>query len=104
MTGQVDHVDQAKSMLGAEWRNGDVAVAQLAEAQVHATLALVEQQRIGNLIALMQMQAEVDEKTETLAAEAMYALIEYDRTPATPFSGPDEVPVVRRAVREALGL
>ena len=50
MTERIDHAEKAMAFTGAEWRNGDVAVAQLMEAQVHATLALVEQQRIKNLL------------------------------------------------------
>lgn len=74
------------------------------EAQVHATLALVEQQRIANLISLMQMQEEIDEKTDMIAGEAMHSIIEYQRTPGTAFSDPDDVPVVRPSIRESLGL
>ena len=75
-----------------------------AQAQVHATLALAEQQRIANVISLMQMQAEIDENTELLAGEALHSLIDYRRTPATPFSDPDDQPVIRPEIREAMGL
>lgn len=46
-----DHKADAEGLLGVQWRD-DFALAQLAEAQVHATLYLAEQQRIANLIAL----------------------------------------------------
>jgi hypothetical protein len=55
MTDRIDHAAEARSLIGAhmsDWRNGEVAVAQGTEALVYATLALVEQQRIQNLIAL----------------------------------------------------
>lgn len=65
MTERIDHAAEARrlaSLADAAYgqidpRNGDMAVAQMVEnqtlaiqAQVHATLALVEQQRIANLI------------------------------------------------------
>lgn len=53
MTERIDHAAEAKAFLGnIEWGNqgGDY----LAAAQLHATLALVEQQRIANLVALGQ--------------------------------------------------
>lgn len=53
MSERIDHAQMSKLLLGADWRD-HTAVAQLAEAQVRATLALVEQQRIANLIALSQ--------------------------------------------------
>lgn len=93
-----------KPSANVEYQTGQRKADTLAEAQVHATLALAEQQRIANLISLMQMQSESDETTEHLAGEAMHALIENDRTPATPFSDPDDVPVIRPEVAKALGL
>ena len=74
-----------------------------AIAQVHATLALVEQQRIANVISLMQMQAEIDENTEMLAHDALHSLISFERK-GTQLSGPVDVPSIRPEIREALGL
>jgi hypothetical protein len=54
----VNYVTLAENLLGAEWRNGDVAVAQVTEAHVYATLALAEQQRIANLIAFEVISGE----------------------------------------------
>lgn len=84
-----------------------------ALAQAHATLALVEQQRIANLIALVALsgnesvqESDYDEGA-TLSSAGMHALIEYERVQVTlgmPENGEDEVPVIRREVREGLGL
>lgn len=107
MTTRIDHAAKANTILN-NIRPDEIADVEtpnwFAWAQVHATLALVEQQRIANVIALMQMQVECDEKTEELAAEAMLGLVAYERTPATPLGGPDEVLVMRPDIREALGL
>lgn len=48
------HIDRASSDVSANWevQTGELKADILALAQVHATLALVEQQRIANLIAL----------------------------------------------------
>ena len=63
-------------------------------AQVHATLALVEQQRIANLIALAQFGGEV-------SGEAMVGLTEN-----VPHSMYDTltVPALRPEIRKGLGL
>lgn len=58
MTKRIDHAAEAASDIGfadeviENGGDSDVAMAIAAVAQVHATLALVEQQRIANLIAL----------------------------------------------------
>lgn len=61
MSERIDHVEQAKSIaevaatkLSANWESetGERKADMLAVAQLHATLALVEQQRIGNLLKL----------------------------------------------------
>ncbi|WP_431862990.1 hypothetical protein [Microbacterium algeriense] len=82
----------------------------LAFAQVHATLALVEQQRIANLIALAGLpkvdgfENEVyDASTEAL----MEGLLDLEEVPAVPGYGPagiDQRVFIRPAIREALGL
>lgn len=69
MSGRIDHAAEARRLADIadrhygqiEHRNGAMAASQsvealmvATEAQVHATLALVEQQRIANLLALGQ--------------------------------------------------
>lgn len=50
MADRIDHAATAYRTLDeVDWRDRYASV-QVAEAQVHATLALVEQQRIANLI------------------------------------------------------
>jgi len=61
MTKRIDHVAAAESDIASaddalETGADDVASAIAAIAQVHATLALVEQQRIANTIALAGWQ------------------------------------------------
>lgn len=83
-------------------------IAQIAMAE--AILALVEQQRIANLVALAALagnthiqESDFDEGA-TVASEGLHGLIEYVPTPATPFGGPDEYPTIRPEIKEALGL
>ena len=61
MSGRIDHAAEARKRIvwGEEWmeREGDTDVTNTVvalHAQVHATLALAEQQRIANLIALSE--------------------------------------------------
>ena len=56
MTERIDHVAEANRLLSeiAPFQTQHLEVA-MTTAQVHATLALVEQQRIANLIAIMAM-------------------------------------------------
>ena len=68
MRGRIDHAAEARKRIvwGEEWmeREGDTDVTNTVvamHAQVHATLALVEQQRIANLIALGQFRVGPDE-------------------------------------------
>lgn len=75
MNERIDHAAEAERLAvlagftygTIDTRNGDMAVAQQIEAQtlattaqVHATLALVEQQRIANLIAIMALEIQED--------------------------------------------
>lgn len=113
-TERIDHVAEAHTALTAAQKNpadADVIVDPwLLAAQVHATLALVEQQRIANLIALVALSGNENvqelsfDEGSTLSSAGMHALIEYVRTPATPFSDPDDVPEIRTHIREGLGL
>ena len=65
MRGRIDHAAEARKRIvwGEEWmeREGDTDVTNTVaalHAQVHATLALAEQQRIANLIALAAMDPD----------------------------------------------
>lgn len=54
---RIDHAAVAHEILAHTPTNGGVTYSDwMAEAQVHATLALVEQQRIANLIALFDIE------------------------------------------------
>lgn len=53
MSARVDHAAKAREHLKGWDTEGDWS-AEVAAAQVHATLALVEQQRIANTLALGQ--------------------------------------------------
>jgi hypothetical protein len=70
MTERIDHAAEAVSDIRyadevlADGGDSEVAKAVAAVAQVHATLALVEQQRIANLMAVLANAARmVAEKT-----------------------------------------
>lgn len=56
MTDRVNHAAEALRSLQGAGDGRNFATDASAAAQVHATLALVEQQRIANLIALFQME------------------------------------------------
>ena len=93
MTARSDHAAEARELLFGEDHSPlgfDTADAQhtlnVLAAQAHATLALVEQKRIANLIALAGL--EMNGPMRSLAAE--------------PYSDYGVRPV--EAVREALGL
>lgn len=63
MTEQIDHAAEARRALAAATETpaeGVVSDPWLLAAQVHATLALVEQQRIANLLALAQFEWGTD--------------------------------------------
>lgn len=70
----------------------------LSNAQVLSTLALAEQQRLANLIALAQLSGD-DERLMVLRREAIHALAE--RVPSS--TDGDEHVVVRHTVASALG-
>lgn len=55
MTDRIDHAAEARRLnkLASSVAGDAAARVVLAAAQVHATLALVEQQRIANLIAVL---------------------------------------------------
>lgn len=87
MSERIDHAAEAAANLGAVGTvlpyTGDQSAMTISVAQVHATLALVEQQRIANLIALHRHEVRYDigewsrlydEGTEDLKADIREAL------------------------------
>lgn len=54
MSDRINHVEQARHLLDAAHKGTITETSRLniVEAQVHATLALVEQQRIANLLSV----------------------------------------------------
>lgn len=110
MTERIDHADVARTLIraadgednGVGWDLADSheqwhIQALLSEAHVHATLALVEQQRIENLIALTRIECE-NASTPTDALDTIY-----DRE--EPAGGWGSVKLhTRPEIKEALGL
>jgi aminoglycoside phosphotransferase len=93
MSARIDHAAQAKQFLPAQ---GDAMHAgRIAVAQVHATLALVEQQRIANLIAVATWNDQ--SLASYLARRADGAEVDYDAERA-------RVDAIFVTVREELGL
>ena len=77
----------------------------VAEALVHATLALVEQQRIANLIALAQLSGLTEEALAEMGDRACYeGLVNVVRTNGTQVSDPDDYVELRRTIASALGI
>lgn len=59
MSEPVDHVAEARRLLEASSTQGGAeAVATATEAQAHATLALVQQQRAANAIAYLGLKMQ----------------------------------------------
>lgn len=115
MTEQIDYTAEAKANLAVV---GDViketARVSLSEtvaiSQVQATLALVEQQRIANIIALAALPAldgfENDVYDARLEA-LMGGLLDREEAPAVPGYGPaglDEHTFIRDDIKKGLGL
>ena len=68
MTDRIDHAAVAHDILAHVPTNGGVTYSDwMAEAQAHATLALVEQQRVANLIALLKDTFASHEALEVLS-------------------------------------
>jgi hypothetical protein len=64
MSERIDHAEKARTELdflhawmGEEGSTEATQLASVHEAQVHATLALVEQQRIANILTLVSLHA-----------------------------------------------
>lgn len=115
----MDYVESAKkwvensieAQVSTTPHNEVLATAYATIAQTHATLALVEQQRVANLIRLAQMRSEVDEvegQSYSLASEALWTLTEMrpvqGQTDYQATNGPEEYVAVREDIRSALGL
>lgn len=99
MTERIDHYAAAVSMLqDAETAvDMDLIAAIVQGAQVHATLALAEQQRVANLIALSQAA----DGNGWQAREPLEVIYGYDNADAVDeFSGLH----IRFEIKEALGL
>lgn len=60
MSETIDHAALSRAFIESnDVPDDQVGVARIAVAQVHATLALVEQQNIANLIALYQGDSDI---------------------------------------------
>ena len=108
---RIDHATEARTLLTQSYaftssdmvlHTGETKADVIAQAHVHATLALVEQQRIANLIAMASM-ADDDSKHEVAAGvlghEAVWTLA------TTKMIGPDdEFEIVRPDIAAALGI
>lgn len=106
MSEWIDHAAIADSRLAAAlpWlssagRSDLGQVANILAAQGHATLALVEQQRIANLIALAGVDSRDDEGLDLLRAEASDRLAQW-----VPTSTDDEHPEIHPDIAAALGI
>ncbi|ALJ22070.1 hypothetical protein [Microbacterium sp. No. 7] len=111
MSDRIDHAQEARGFLDLarqipsnEDETNPAAALAIQEAQAHALLALVEQQRIANLIALTRVgQSDFIDSEEAgylLVGDALYgALVTTVQT-----SPDDEHYEIRPEIREALGL
>ncbi|UXO93873.1 hypothetical protein Pan2_54 [Pseudanabaena phage Pan2] len=97
MTERIDHAAEAAQIAAGGLASGsfDQTRDYLALAQVHATLALVEQQRIGNLIALSNSGLGPLMQAGDLA---LLASVPHSEWPNT------NIEVLRPEIRQALGL
>lgn len=108
MTDRIDHAAEAVALLNLAvmaQHQGDPRHL-IAAAQVHATLALVKQQRIANLISLAKLAGRDEDVHEEVAAAAygaLNALVSYQDVP-NGHMGPDEVVVLRPEIAAALGI
>ena len=100
MSERIDHAAEARFQLeGAQDLEAPFCWGAFAAAQVHATLALVEQQRIANLVSLAKLAGDesVHEELQHIAYQALGVLVEYKQT-----SLDDEHPVVPENIARAL--
>lgn len=113
MSDRIDHAAKARTLIQwvREWQEdeGDTSETHLADAlmaQAHATLALVEQQQLANLIELVKVagrEEDVHEEVAEVAYEALNALVTTKIVP-NGHMDPFEVTVLRPDVAAALGI
>ena len=100
MPDRIDHAAEAQKVLAmlSVW---GYPSEMLARAQVNATLAIVEQLRISNLIALANAShmSESFDDTEEAQRQAAYKLIAYRK-----LDPDDELPVIAPDIAAALGI
>lgn len=108
MSKRIDHAAKASQCIAwaHEWQLevGSTDATENAHAliaQAHATLALVEQQRIANLIALANAHhaSKSYDDFEVASHAAAYELIEYVQV-----SIDDELPTIKSEIAAALGI
>ena len=108
MSDRIDHAAEAVALLNlavTAQHQGDPRHL-IAAAHVHATLALIEQQRIANLVALASLAGRDEDVHEEVAAAAhgaLNAMIRYQDVPSG-HAGPDEVAALRPDIAAALGI
>lgn len=69
MSDRIDHAAEARKILDGparRWPDSADSQVEIASAQVHATLALVEQQRIANVLAAAHLKGDVFEHEKML--------------------------------------
>ena len=106
MTNRIDHAAEAVGLLALAAAGVRDRRYLIAAARIHATLAVAEQARIANLIALAKLAGRDEDAHEEVAAAAygaLNALISYQDVP-NGHSGPDEVAVLRPDIAAALGI
>ena len=106
MTNRIDHAAEAVGLLALAAAGVRDRRYLIAAAHIHATLAVAEQARIANLIALAKLAGRDEDGGEEVAAAAygaLNALISYQDVP-NGHSGPDEVAVLRPDIAAALGI
>ena len=103
MTNRIDHAAEAVGLLALAAAGVRDRRYLIAATHIHATLAVAEQARIANLIALAKLAGRDEDAHEEVAAAAygaLNALISYQDG----HSGPDEVAVLRPDIAAALGI
>ena len=99
MTDRIDHAAEAQKVLAMPTSVWGSPSEMLAGAQVHASLALVEQLRIGNLIALGYGGDEAD--CDQARADARAALVNWHAHEDPEMGG---WPEIRPDIAAALGI
>ena len=99
MTDRIDHAAEAQKVLAMPTSVWGSPSDVLAGAQVHATLAIVEQLRISNLIALGYGNSEAG--TDQARSDARVALVEWHAHEDPEMGG---WPEIRPDIAAALGI